>query len=315
MNVKTWVPLAAALMLGVIAAVMAGRLLHGKKATDAEPGVTVIVAKVPLAPGEVIGAEQLARMPIAAKAPPPQSFTDPGELIGRVVSAPMIEGQPFQRSLLAPKGALPGLAALVPSGLRAVTVDVSESGGVAGLLAPGSHVDVVATAIGRDNPDKTITRTIVQNLTVAAVGQRLSSGHAEGDKEALPKTVTLLASPHDVEALDLAMTTSRVRLVLRAANDAEDLVDDGVMMAELRGEDGYQPPAPVTTPVIVTQPVVPAPTTQPEIFTKAPDPPPARIVTVILGAEERHVSFTQTQPDAGGSAVTDANSPQPAVPQ
>ena len=317
MNAKTWVPLAAALLLGVTAAIMAGRLLRGKKATEAEPVVTVVVAKVSLSPGEVVGAEQVGRMAIAAKVPPPQSITDPTEVIGRVVSAPMIEGQPFQRTLLAPKGALPGLAALVPSGFRAVTVDVSESGGVAGLLAPGSHVDVVATEIPRDNPDKTITRIIVQNVTVAAVGQRLIFGRTEGEKETAPKTVTLLASPHDAEALDLATTTGRIRLVLRAPNDAQDVLDDGVMLAELRGEDGYQPPAPVTTPVVATQPVA-APTTQPDVFAKLPEPPPApppRIVTVILGSEEHHVSFAQPQPESGGSAVTDVNAQQPAVPQ
>jgi pilus assembly protein CpaB len=317
MNSKTIIPIAVALVLGLAAALVAQRFLRAR-AEAAKPNmVSVVVAKVPVAPGQSLSAENLEKASILGKEPPLLSFTNPADLVGRVTAVPILSGQAILQTLLAPKGTIPGLQALVSPGLRAVTVDVSESGGMAGLLLPGSRVDVVATNLGRDNHEKTITRTIVQNLPVVAVGQRLTSSRGESEKDGAAKTVTLLASPHDAETLDLAMATSRVRLVLRASNDTEETIDDGVMLAELRGEDGYQPPAPVTTPAVASQPVAPPATTQPDVFAvKAPEPPPAppRMITVILGAEERHVTFTDPPPDSN-KAVTDANSQQPAIPQ
>jgi pilus assembly protein CpaB len=320
MNTKTWVPLAVAIVLGTAAAFMARRSLGVMAASHRPQTVGVVVAKGSIAPGHLLTSEDLSTSQLPGSVPPESGFTQPADLIGRVTAGPILPGQIFVQTLLAPRGIVPGLQALVPPGFRAVTVDVSESGSVAGLLAPGSRVDVVATALGRDNQDKTIARTIVQNVMVLAVGQRLTTTRGDNDKENSPaKTVTLLASPHDAEALDLAMTMSRVRLVLRSPNDTDEMVDDGVMLAELRGEDAFQPPAPVATaattqPTAPASPVVPV-VTQPDAFAKQPDQPSARIVRVILGAEERHVSFTDPQADFSQPAVTDADSRQPAIPQ
>jgi pilus assembly protein CpaB len=310
MNAKTWMPLGLAVALGLVAAVVAQRSLRNRAAQASQKTVSIAVAKVALAPGASLGPDEVVLTPMPGQVAPAQTYTDPAELMGRVTSAPMVPGQAFVGSLLAPKGTVPGLEALVPQGMRAVTVDVTESGSMAGLLSPGSHVDVVTTSINRDQPDKTITRTIIQNLSVAAVGQRLGTVKADPDKDIpIARTVTLLASPRDAQTLDLAISVGRVRLVMRATGDHSTISDDGVVLAELNGGSfGDSAKNPVAaTPVIATQPAMGQtnpPTTRPADMFTAPAEPATRVVTVILGNEERHLTFQEPVP-ARPTAFTD----------
>lgn len=322
MNTKTWMPLAFALVLGLVAAVVAQRSMRNKNLQASQATLSLAVAKGAIAPGTALSAEDITLVAVPGQTTPaPQTFTSATELLGRVTAAPMVPGQAFVASLLAPKGTAAGLEALVPPGMRAVTVDLSESGSLAGLLMPGSRVDVVTTSVNRDAPDKTITRTILQNLAVAAVGQRLGSAKAEDGKE-LPvaRTVTLLATPRDAQTLDLALTMSRLRLVMRGSGDQTPGDDEGVMLAELRG-GSFNEPTPAPTPAVAvtpaTQPAVAAvvasvPTTRPgDPFARTSEIP-TRVVTVILGSEERHVTFQEPAP-VRPSGLGDVNQ-QPAIP-
>src|SRR5205085_6599726 len=105
-----------------------------------------------------------------------------------------------------------------------------------------------------------MAKTIVQNLRVIAVGKRLSavppSGNGANGPEEQPtaRSVTVLATAEEAEAIDLARHVGRPRLVLRNGSDEETGQVKGVTVAELRGE-------PKETPV--TQLAQLAPTTKP----------------------------------------------------
>jgi Flp pilus assembly protein CpaB len=119
--------------------------------------------------------------------------------------------------------------------MRAVTVEVNESSGGAGLLVQGCRVDVVATL---RKGDETVSRTIVENVKVAAVDGRLvkEKGAAQG-----VRTITLFVSPKNAEAIELASNNGRPRLVLRNAGDNTPTGSPGMTLAELIG--GIQPAA------------------------------------------------------------------------
>src|SRR5207248_431333 len=70
---------------------------------------------------------------------PPSLAKNPAELTGRVLLTQVAKGQVIPESLLAPKGSLGGLAATVPDGKRAITLEVNEVSGVAGMLTPRAH--------------------------------------------------------------------------------------------------------------------------------------------------------------------------------
>ena len=314
MNPKTWVPLGVAIVLGLVAAVVARHSILRTRAAVEPPKVcSVVIAKVAIPPGQELTADQVGLAPIAAKTPPPDTFTNPSEVVGRVSTVPMVAGQSVLRPFLAPKGAPGGLQALVPPGMRAITVDLNESSGLAGLLSPGCHVDVVSTEISQENADKSVSRIIVQNVPVIAIGQRLSGPRPEGEKEtALSRTATLLVSPHDAEALDLGATSARIRLILRGTGDMEETDDEGVMLAELRGSaNGVG--APSVAQVFAPPPPPPVPATQPATQPAVAEEPPRRVVTVILGNEERRVTFREPKPEQnpGPTEITDDEQNKP----
>lgn len=324
MNMKTYLPLAAALVLGTIAALVAKTTLSRGPSSQAPKAVQIVVAKAAVSPGQELTADQLQLAPSSAKAPA-HSFTAVSDLVGRVLTAPVLAGQPVLEEQLAPRGTTSGAQALVPSGMRAVTVDVNESGGVGGLLTPGSRVDVLLTAIAVD-PSRTQAKTIVQNVRVLAVGQRLASaGVYEPSKETATRTVTLLTTAHDAEVIELASSVRPVRLVLRNNADNEDTDSEGVQLTELLGGGGtpglmsrllmaFQPanPAPPTpAPAPATQPVAiaPAPATQPVLATDSTPRRHRKSVRFIQGNEEARIVFEvepQQQADTSTEAQQDA---------
>src|SRR5438045_3042547 len=125
MNLKAWIPLALAIVLGLIAAKVARDTLARKSdgGQVASRTVKIVVAKGSVSPGQELTAETVTLGPISAEVPPPGTFTDPAAVYGRVAAVPLFAGQPVMDALLAPKGAGSGLQALVPMGMRAITVE------------------------------------------------------------------------------------------------------------------------------------------------------------------------------------------------
>jgi Flp pilus assembly protein CpaB len=122
--------------------------------------------------------------------------------------------------------------------MRAVTIAVNEFSGLAGLLVPGVKVDLVATLVDNVTAE-TFAKTIVQNVEVSAVGQEMELAQtAKNDPRNNPrahKTVTLLVTPVQAAAIDLAFSKSKPRLVLRSIDDEAPVEDERVTMAELSG--------------------------------------------------------------------------------
>ena len=258
-NWKTWVPLAVAVLLGLVAAAVAYRMTNRPRLAVAagEPMVNLVVAARDVTAGETLASADLTTMRVAApkadpkKGPamPAVGFESAGMLIGRVVRAPAFAGQPIVEAQLAPLGAGAGLQAILPAGMRAVTVEIDEYRGVAGFLVPGCHVDVVTTVQGKGEAD-TLAKTVVQDVEVLAVGRTMSRpsradgpispggpGGPEGEaKPVESKSVTLKATPEQAEAVELAARTGLPRLILRGNGDRASIENQGVTLADLRGE-------------------------------------------------------------------------------
>ena len=121
------------------------------------------------------------------------------------------------------------LAAVLPPGKVAVSIPVDQVSGVAGLIWPGDHVDVMLTQNLRTTTGKgvnlqaghqVLTETILYDARVIAVDQAIVQGasptaHVTGH---LARTVTLEVSPHNAERLDVAQNLGRLSLAIRAVN-------------------------------------------------------------------------------------------------
>jgi pilus assembly protein CpaB len=266
MNWKTIVPLVVALGLGVVAAKIGKDMMARGRQQGEVKTIKVAAAKEDLTPGAMIKEIDVVLRELPAASVASNSFANLGDVVGRVVTSQVNKGQPVLETMLAPKGALGGAQAMVPEGMRAVSLEVNEFSGVAGLLTPGSHVDIVQTIRGKDDASA-MAKTIVENLTVIAVGRRMSTaapvagpgGEVEGQ---ISRSVTLLATAEQAEAIDLASHTGSPRLVLRNGRDGTVTGGKGVTVAELRGNpdaaaaetQGSKPEAVETTRTEPTKP-------------------------------------------------------------
>lgn len=316
MGAKIWVPLVLSVVLGLGAALVAGRMLsapHGNKSGGA---VTVVVAAHDVDAGTELSPADLTTLKYPPKEVPAGAFTDPNQLAHRVTVAPLLKGQLAMETLLAPAGMPPGLESLVPPGMRAVTLEVNEFSGLAGMICPGEQVDVIANL--RDEATReTSSRTIVQDIRVLAVGRALGKAvGANGAPAPASNSVTLLVTPKQAQTIQLASQSCRPWLALRGFHDQKQIDPGSTSMAELRGDSDDLPAAPKLFETSTPAPV-PAPATQPAApvasAAKPVDPPPQRTVRLILGTEEQRLSFrADSEPDASQVTTLDKG---PAVPQ
>lgn len=311
MNWKTWAPLAVALILGLVAAVTARNLVNRRPSQAAGGSVAkVVVANANILPGQALRDEDLTTAPLAWSEQPQGTFGGRADLIGRVTTVPLVKGQPVLDSLLAAPGAGAGLQALVPEGMRAITVEVNEYSSVAGLIGPGCAVDVVATMQDSQTKDM-VARTIVQNVRVMAVGQRVGIAREAREKDATSpagdvafKSVTLLTTPEEAEALELASMAGRPRLVLRGNGDTAAARTSGVSLTQLCGR-GVDPSvdllAPAKLPPASPEVVQPVARTTPE----APTPiVSTRVVKVIRGGVASLVTLNDERPEIPNEVLT-----------
>ena len=240
-------PFVAALGLGAVAVFLGKDILQSKALlARGQNSVKVVVAQRDLDPGCQLQAADLDLSTIPKESVPPTAVLNATEIVGRVVAIPISKGQMLVDSSLAAVGMGAGLQALIPHGMRAVAVEVNESSGMTGLLQPGCVVDVVAT-LQHEKTRESVSRTIVENVKVSAVGPRLTTKTKITDVGNAPpiKSVTLIVTPKQAEAIELAATRSRPRLVLRGTNDDAPGETPGVTVAELlRGgsEQFMEPP-------------------------------------------------------------------------
>jgi len=143
------------------------------------------------------------------------------DFAGTVARAGIRAGEPLVRSNVIKKGESGFLAAVLPPGMRAVTISVNEVFGVAGFLFPGDRVDLILShevqmnrtdGIAGTIPHR-VSETILHNIRIIAVDQRSS------DQEAMPavsNAVTLEVTPEQAEQISLATRIGELRLVLRS---------------------------------------------------------------------------------------------------
>jgi pilus assembly protein CpaB len=224
-----------ALVFGLGTALLLARYLDKGKggSTVAISGVVVAAVDLPLAAKLKI--EDLKVIEWPAEHLPPGSVADPKEIVGRVLISRVLAMQPLLPGMLAAKNAGSGLAALIPSNMRAIAVRVDDVVGVAGFIHADDRVDVLVTMRPNVQGAQPTTKVFLQNTKVLAVGQEVSNDDRTR-LHATPATVaTLLVSPQDAERLVLAQSEGRIMLTLRSWTDSLAVATEGANPTELVG--------------------------------------------------------------------------------
>ncbi len=193
----------------------------------------IAVAAIDLPLATTLKAEHIAMVAWPRNARPPGTFGDAKDLVGRVLLAHMVQGEPLLVSKLAAREAGSGLAALVPKDMRAAAVRVDDVVGVAGFIHPEDRVDVIVTIRPAQAQAEPESKVILQNVKVLAVGKQIEVEDKNRGK-ALPVTVaTLLVTPEQSEKLALAATQGKLLLTLRSFTDEQEVPTAGVIAADL----------------------------------------------------------------------------------
>lgn len=220
MKNRAIIPLVIGLTVGLIAVKLSVDVVQKARAgNNNESLLSVVVAQQLIPMGAEIKPGMLSVTKTSKNLAPQGSSDDPKKLAGRVVRTQIPKGVPVIEEMLAAAGTPAGMASLVPSGYRAVAVKVDEDSSVAGFLKPGCRVDVAAVLSVRptNGPSETISKIILQDITVGAVGQSLTG---EGDSATnLSRSITLLVKPEEVAVLHLAASQGKLRLAMRHYED------------------------------------------------------------------------------------------------
>jgi pilus assembly protein CpaB len=216
------------------------------------------------------------------------------DVIGRGVTTTIYDGEPIVENRLAPKGAGGGLAAMIPSGMRAVAVRVNDVVGVAGFVVPGMRVDVLISGSppGPSNATQgNLTRTLLQNIEVLSAGQDFKK-----DNEGKPLgvgVVNLLVTPEQAEMLSLASNQTTIQLVLRNPLDTQVAKTPGTAVVELFAMNGPKKRV-EPTKVYVKGPAKPAPPPPPVELKPAPPVRQTFVMEVINGNKKSETKFDTT---------------------
>ncbi|WP_424926874.1 Flp pilus assembly protein CpaB [Amaricoccus tamworthensis] len=200
-----------------------------------EPVTTtsVYVPRFDLPAGTLIGREMLAELELENETVSPEMIVPDGdgdaEILGSVARQSLAKGVPIARSTLVQPGERGFLAAVLPKGKRAISFEISETAGLFGLMQPGDRVDMILTysfqTEGTSGRSVHASETVMKNLRVLALDQRLHSGGSYLDEEGNPierpvaRIATLEVTPAQAEKVTLAASLGSLSLVLNSVQD------------------------------------------------------------------------------------------------
>lgn len=235
---------AAAVAVAVIWSVITSYQRELVDATREEETVQVVVAGHDLAQGRTITAEDLKPTDLPPDYVPNAVLREAAQAIGRVPRERILASEFIREERLADPEAGVGLNAIIPRGMRAVSVNLQGGSAVSGFLNPGNYVDILVTVRAGDRPAE--TNTLLQAITVLAVDARMGVGQSEGAAGSNVPSVTLAVTPDQAEQLTHAIAESAVVLTLRNDIDVTHIETNGAFSEELLGGKEEEKRIPVT---------------------------------------------------------------------
>ena len=238
MKAARLVVLGIALAAGGIAALLAS----GGEKKEVEPPkpvatldtVDVLIAKGDIPMGTAVSAADLTwqMWPASASGSFIRKSEQPNaieQLTGWIARGPFFAGEPIREAKLVNAKGSGFMAAILPSGMRAVSTEISAETGAGGFILPNDHVDVILSKRDK-SAEKTAgvethaSETILRNIRVLAIDQQVEEKN--GQRVVVGKTATLELTPGQAETLALAKQLGTLSLALRSIVDTKRTAAD-----------------------------------------------------------------------------------------
>ncbi|KRR03027.1 Flp pilus assembly protein CpaB [Bradyrhizobium valentinum] len=243
MNIARVVVLIIALSAGGVAAYLA-RGTEEKPHPAAEPvaqlpTVEILAAKSDIGLGQTVKPEDLQwqAWPASAgnnlinRASKAEAIN---EIAGSIARSPIFAGEPIREQKLVRANGSGFMAAILPSGMRAISTEISPETGAGGFILPNDRVDVILSKREknpeRSGADAVQSEIILSNIRVLAIDQ--APKEKEGINTLVGRTATLELKPEQAETLTRARQSGTLALALRSITD--------VNAPEGRSEDQVQ---------------------------------------------------------------------------
>ena len=145
------------------------------------------------------------------------------QIAGSIARTPIMAGEPIREQKLVKAGDSGFMAAILPTGMRAVSTEISPETGAGGFILPNDRVDVILTRRVKNvehptQPDVVLSSVILPGIRVLAIDQ--APKEREGQNTVVGKTVTLQLKPEQIPILTSARQSGTLSLALRSITDA-----------------------------------------------------------------------------------------------
>jgi pilus assembly protein CpaB len=208
--------------------------------------VDVLVAKSDIGLGQSVASENLQWQTWPA-ATASNSFIRRNErpdattqIIGSIVRAPFLAGEPIREQKLVKANGSGFMAAILPTGMRALSTEISPETGAGGFILPNDRVDVILSKHDKSPDDRTggtdiiSSEIILANVRVLAIDQ--APKEKDGQNAVVGKTVTLELKPEQAEILARARQSGTLSLALRSIADVNMVETKSDELALKRGD-------------------------------------------------------------------------------
>src|SRR5256886_10683741 len=156
------------------------------------------------------------------------------QVAGSIARAPFIAGEPIREPKLVKANGSGFMAAILPTGMRAISTEISPETGAGGFILPNDRVDVILSKREKNPdgkaPDVVQSEIILANIRVLAIDQ--APKEKEGINTLVGRTATLELKPEQAELLARSRQSGTMSLALRSITD--------VYAAEGRAADQLQ---------------------------------------------------------------------------
>jgi len=204
-----------------------------KTAQAPDETTSVMVAAHDMWQGITIEQTDLAIIELPPEYVPESVLRQQEQAIGRVPRERILAQEFIREERLADPEAGVGLNAIIPRGMRAISINISDGSAVSGFLNPGNYVDVLVTIEG-DDAREAETNTLLQAVTVLAVNNRLGNTTSESSDRS-KASVTVAVTPDLAEKLTHAVAQGTVTMTLRNDIDVTHVETHGAFASSLLG--------------------------------------------------------------------------------
>jgi pilus assembly protein CpaB len=253
-----------------------------------EQKTKIVKAVKDIPEGATISADMLSEEDVEASKAPVDAFSSSSQAVGKIAKYGIPLGQVVGNRDLASNVAVQqvGFEAKIKEGHRAVTFAVDPTTGVAGFVAPGSHVDVISV-VGSGATTK--AQAILSDVEVIACGQQFQK--VAGGVAVPASSITVALTPDDASKLIRAVAASS-KLYLTLRNDKDHTPVAVVDVTSQFEKPKSQQVAVAPPPSLPPPPLPGAPNSS--AAPAPPPPPPMQEIEVWSGSKKEVISVPKS---------------------